>query len=60
MYKQVLQGIEGIEIYPIISMIVFILFFITIIIWIIKADKNYLKKMGSLPLENDNPGGGSK
>ncbi|MCI0450019.1 MAG: CcoQ/FixQ family Cbb3-type cytochrome c oxidase assembly chaperone [Chlorobi bacterium] len=54
MYKHVLQSIEGIEIYPIISLVIFVLFFIAIIIWMFKADKKYLNKMASLPLENSN------
>lgn len=53
MYKNVLQSIEGITIYPIISLIVFGLFFIIMLIWIIRADKNYLARMSNLPLEPD-------
>ncbi len=53
MYKNVLQSIEGITIYPIISFIVFGLFFIVMLIWLIRADKNYLSRMSNLPLEND-------
>ena len=52
MYKEILQSIEGVSIYPIISLIVFVLFFAAIIIWMIKVDKNYIKKMENLPFEN--------
>lgn len=52
MYKEILQSIEGVSIYPIISLIVFILFFTAIIIWMIRVDKNYIKKMENLPFDN--------
>lgn len=53
MYKELLQSIEGIEVYPIISLIVFVLFFAIILLWMFKVDKNYIKKMENLPLDND-------
>ena len=53
MIKDYLQGINGVEIYPIISLIVFIVFFAAIIIWLLKVDKKYIKKMKNLPLEKD-------
>lgn len=52
MYKEILQSIEGVSIYPIISLIVFVLFFTVIIIWMIRVDKNYIKKMENLPFDN--------
>jgi cytochrome c oxidase cbb3-type subunit 4 len=53
MIKDLLQSVEGITIYPIISLIVFVLFFVLVIIWMFKADKNYIKKMENLPLDKD-------
>ncbi|HCY76137.1 MAG TPA: CcoQ/FixQ family Cbb3-type cytochrome c oxidase assembly chaperone [Ignavibacteriales bacterium] len=53
MYKELLQSIEGIAVYPIISLIVFVLFFAIILLWMFKVDKNYIKKMENLPLDND-------
>ena len=53
MYKELLQSIEGISLYSIISLIVFVLFFAIILIWMFKVDKNYIKKMENLPLDND-------
>jgi cytochrome c oxidase cbb3-type subunit 4 len=50
MFKEVLQSIEGIEFYTIVSMLLFILFFIGMTIWLFKVDKNYIKKMSELPL----------
>jgi hypothetical protein len=54
MYKDILGSVEGVELYAITAMIVFILFFVGIIIWLIKVDKNYIKKMSKLPLQEDN------
>lgn len=51
MIKDVLQSVEGISLYPIISLIIFALFFAVLIIWMIKVDKNYIKKMSNLPLD---------
>lgn len=51
MYKEILQSIEGISVYPIISLIVFILFFAIMLVWLLKVDKNYIKKMENLPFE---------
>ena len=54
MYKEILQSIEGVHIYPIISLMVFDVFFVSVLIWILKVDKNYIKKMENLPLESEN------
>jgi hypothetical protein len=53
MYKDILQSISGIEFYAIGAMVLFILFFIGMIIWVVRVDKNYIKKMSELPLKED-------
>lgn len=53
MYKELLQSIDGVSIYPLISLVVFVIFFIVMLIWMIKVDKNYIKKMENLPFENE-------
>jgi fructose-specific phosphotransferase system IIC component len=50
MYKEALRSIEGIQIYPIISLAIFGLFFISLIIWVIRVDKEYIAKMSNLPI----------
>ena len=52
--SQFLNGVKGVDGYLIFSMIVFITFFIGLLIWVYKADKNYISKMKNLPLENNN------
>jgi cytochrome c oxidase cbb3-type subunit IV len=54
MEKEVLGTLEGVSSYYIISLIMFFAMFVTVLIWAFKADKSYLKKMGDLPLENNN------
>lgn len=52
MVSKVLSSIDGIAAYPIVSLMIFIPFFIIVTIWIFKLDKQYLKHMSELPLEN--------
>ena len=51
MFKYLFDSIAGIEIFPIISLLLFFGLFIGIVVWAIRADKNYLKKMEELPLD---------
>ena len=53
MFKEVLRSIEGVEFYTIVSMIIFILFFIGMTIWLFKVDRNYIKAMSELPLNEE-------
>lgn len=48
-----LSDIVNVEIYPMISLIIFVLFFVSLIIYVIKSDKNYIKKMSDMPLDNN-------
>jgi len=53
MEQKVIESLDGVTVYPVISLVVFILFFVVILIWMIKADKNYIKTMSDLPLEDN-------
>lgn len=48
-----LSEIVNVEIYPMISLFIFVLFFVGLIIYVIKSDKNYIKKMSDMPLEKN-------
>jgi cytochrome c oxidase cbb3-type subunit IV len=48
-----LESITGIGIYPLVSFMIFFLFFIGVAIFVIKADKNYIKRLADIPLDND-------
>jgi cbb3-type cytochrome oxidase subunit 3 len=52
MYKNVMQSIEGIGIYPLISLLMFFLFFVAVLVWFVRADKDWLKEMAELPLDS--------
>lgn len=51
--KSHLSSIGHIEIYPIISFLIFFLFFCVMLLWVIKSDKKFIKKMQNLPLEDN-------
>ncbi len=48
-----LTSIDGIEIYPIISLIIFFAFFVGLIWYIIRLDKNKIKELEKMPLNED-------
>ena len=52
MYKNVLQAIENIELWPVISLFIFFLFFLGVLIYIIRIDKGFIKRMKELPLDD--------
>jgi hypothetical protein len=53
MFKEILNSISGVEIWPIIALFLFMTVFIAIVIWVIRLDKRFIKKMKELPLEKD-------
>ena len=52
MFGDIISSILGITIFPIVITVVFLMIFIGIIIWAIRADKSYIKKMSELPLDS--------
>jgi cytochrome c oxidase cbb3-type subunit IV len=55
MYKEVLRSIEGIEIYPIVALLIFFAFFVGVIIWSARMDKEQLRELALLPLDDEVP-----
>jgi cbb3-type cytochrome oxidase subunit 3 len=53
MFKHYFETIDNVEIFPIISLSIFFIFFIGLIWWVIRADKGYINKMKSLPMEEE-------
>ena len=53
MYKNVLQSIENIQIWPVISFVIFFVFFLCLLLWVFTADKKFIDKMKSLPLDEE-------
>lgn len=56
MFKYYFERIQDIEVFPVISLLIFVLFFISLLIWVVKADKQYIRSMEHLPLEEEKPG----
>lgn len=50
MEKNVLQSIAGIEIYPLISFAIFFLFFLSLLVYVLVANRQHLHTMSTLPL----------
>ena len=53
MEKNVLQSIAGIEIYPLISFGIFFLFFLALLIYVVRANRQHLHSMSTMPLLDD-------
>ena len=56
MFKHYFERLQDVEVFPVISLLIFVLFFITLLIWVVKADKKYIKSMEHLPLSEETPG----
>ena len=53
MIKNVLQNTLGADVYAVISLLWFVAVFITMLFFVMRASKQYIKRMSELPLEND-------
>ncbi len=49
--KNHLETIVGIEVYPLISLLIFFTFFAALFWWVFTAKKEHIKKMSSMPLD---------
>lgn len=55
MIQNIFESIPGISIYPIIAFFIFFIIFMGIIYWVFfRANKTYIEKMKSLPLDSSN------
>jgi cytochrome c oxidase cbb3-type subunit 3 len=48
-----LEKITGVGVYPLSSLIIFFIFFTSLLVYILNADKQYLKDMENMPLSGD-------
>lgn len=48
-----METIDGIAIFPIISFVIFFSFFVGLLVWVFRADKNYIKYVEELPFKED-------
>ncbi|HEY1045022.1 MAG TPA: CcoQ/FixQ family Cbb3-type cytochrome c oxidase assembly chaperone [Bacteroidia bacterium] len=49
-----LENISGVSIYPLTSLLIFFVFFIVLLWFVFRTNKDYLKKIEQLPLDNNN------
>jgi hypothetical protein len=55
MYKNILQSIDNVEIWPIISLVMFFLLFVGVLIYVLKTDNEFIRKMKELPFDDNIP-----
>lgn len=48
-----LESIAGIAVYPMISLFIFFLFFSLLLAYVVKADKQHIKELKNIPLDNE-------
>ncbi len=53
MIKNVLQNTLGADVYAVISLVLFVTVFVTMLFFVMRASKQYIKRMSELPLESD-------
>ena len=53
MFKQFIDKLQGADVFMCASFLTFFVFFLAVGTWLIFADKNHLKELGNIPL-NDN------
>ena len=53
MFNNYLQAIEGVEIYPVIGLIIFLVVFTSVVVWVLRLDKNYLREAERIPLDEN-------
>ncbi len=53
MMKEHLQSIIGVELYAIIGFLIFFVFFILVTVHTIRMDKNRVRRLSEIPLEDE-------
>jgi cytochrome c oxidase cbb3-type subunit 3 len=51
MFSHYVQSISFVTVYPIVSLILFFVAFISIVVWAVNADDEYINTMETLPLD---------
>ncbi len=52
MFKELLTAIPGVGSFQVLSLLIFFPLFVGVTVWAFKGNKNYMKEMGSLPLND--------
>ena len=48
-----LESVAGIEIYPLISFMIFFVFFISVTVYVLRLDKNFITSVSNYPINED-------
>ncbi len=48
-----LETIAGISIFPLVSLLIFFLFFSLLLLFALKADKQYITELKNIPIDNE-------
>jgi cytochrome c oxidase cbb3-type subunit 4 len=51
--KQYAESINGVNIYPLVSLFIFFLFFVVLLWYVKKMDKNKIREISRIPLQDD-------
>lgn len=52
-FKTYLEQITGVGIYPMLSLMLFFLFFSVLLVWVLRANKQYIHNMKQIPFSKD-------
>ena len=60
MYQEVLRGVEGIGIFPAVSLVLFMAVFTRVVVYALRLDRNRVRQMAALPLDESECDGGAR
>lgn len=53
MFNKLLDKLQGADVFMVLSFLIFVLFFIVVSVYLIKSNKEHIKRMSELPLNNN-------
>lgn len=53
MYKDILESIKDVSIWPQISIGIFFVFFISLIAWTVRVNRDYIRTMKNMPIDDE-------
>lgn len=52
MFRHIFELVDGVAVYPVIALIIFFTFFLLMLWWLVQMDRDYVRHMEELPLDN--------
>jgi hypothetical protein len=53
MFNRLLDKLQGADVFMVASFLIFVVFFIVVAVYLIKSNKDHIKRMSELPFNND-------